>query len=328
MTAAQEMIGRQLALRAVVWDIWDMHGVDAKRLEEEMQLFKVRRIQTADDRNENARARYQKLCSCLHNAGIAQKDALLVTEDAGLAGYVYDLRYGKPLIAGEDACEEETVQQEALPGMGVVFFEREGSRAEVSADMVVLGFEEAGVQFMDRVLKRRNRLPWNILYTRRTCVREITLGDLDELYRLYEGDGMTDYTDPLLERALEEAYTRSYIDYMYYYYGYGMWVVLDKETGKLIGRAGIEHRETQDGVLMELGYVIGTAYQKQGYATEVCQAIAAYAAEELGIEQLHCFIHPHNNGSLRVAQKLGFTLCAEPDAKQKELLHFCKNMGS
>lgn len=83
-----------------------------------------------------------------------------------------------------------------------------------------------------------------------------------------------------------------------------MWVVCDTKTGALIGRAGIEHREVEGEVCMELGYVIGTAYQRQGYATEVCASIVAYAKEELEIEQLHCFIHPNNKGSLRVAQKL------------------------
>lgn len=349
MTAEQEIIFRQLTLRAVVWDIFSEEGVDTGRLEAEMQLYKVRRIPIKKIRlkkdewdqkdkqgdaateasiNQGICGGYMQICRILKKAGITEPEALLVTEDAGLAEYVYGLRNRGQLSAGQDAARSGQEKQEQRAGMGIVFYERGKSRTEVSADMVVLGFEEIGVQFLDRVLKRRNRLPWNILYTKRTCVREITLKDLEELYVLYEGEGMTDYTEPLMERGLEEAYTGSYIDYMYYYYGYGMWVVQDRETGKLIGRAGIEHREVQGNVLMELGYVIGTAYQKQGYATEVCQAIVSYAAQELCIGQLHCFIHPDNHASLRVAQKLGFSLCEGQDKIQDGLFHFLKNISS
>lgn len=42
-----------------------------------------------------------------------------------------------------------------------------------------------------------------------------------------------------------------------------------QETGKLIGRAGLEHDE--------LGYMIAPEFQKQGYATEVCRFIIDYA---------------------------------------------------
>ena len=192
--------------------------------------------------------------------------------------------------------------------------------------MFVLGFEEIGIQFLDRVLKRRNGVPWNILYTERTMVREITLDDLDELYALYDGEGITDYTEPLYERQKEEAYTSSYIAYMYYYYGYGMWIVRDRKTGALVGRAGIEHRDIGNEVLMELGYLIGKQYQKKGYATEVCEAILAYAKEEIGINELHCFIHPDNHASLHLAKKLGFQMAETFDSEKEEFMHLRMNL--
>ena len=49
-----------------------------------------------------------------------------------------------------------------------------------------------------------------------------------------------------------------------------MWIVCDRNTGELIGRAGVEHREELGGEL-ELGYAIGVPWQRQGYATEVCR---------------------------------------------------------
>ncbi len=199
---------------------------------------------------------------------------------------------------------------------------------QASADMIVQGFEEIGVQFLDRVLKRRNGLPWTILYTQRTCVREITLSDLDELFELYDGEGITDYTEPLYERQEEEEYTKSYIQYMYHYFGYGMWIIRERKTGKLIGRAGIEHHEGHDGeVLMELGYIIGRQYQNQGYAAEVCRAVIEYAEDELEIDRLYCFIHPENAGSIHVAQKLGFSRIGRYADGREKMICFCKQLN-
>ena len=195
---------------------------------------------------------------------------------------------------------------------------------EITADFIVQGFEETGVQFFDRIQKRKNRLPWNILYTKRTCVREITLDDMEELFELYQGEGITDFTEPLYEWQKEAEYTKSYIEHMYYYYGYGMWVVRHRESGRLLGRAGIGHREEGDRVLMELGYIIGREYQNQGYATEVCQAVMEYAAKELQMAELHCMIHPQNYASRRVARRLGFTLRDAQMYNAEGLLHYHK----
>ncbi len=118
---------------------------------------------------------------------------------------------------------------------------------------------------------------------------------------------MTEYIDPLFPYETERAYQSAYIENMYRFYGYGMWVVTDRGTGKMIGRVGIECREELGGV-MELGYVIGKPYQRQGYATEVCSAILSYARDELGIREIFCFIDEGNEVSEIVARKLGFSL--------------------
>ncbi len=310
LTKKQEVIRSQLLLRAVVWDIFQIEEADEYRLKSELKSFGLPVIQIREQAETNrSREKYKQAAACLSKLGILEKEALLITEDDDMAEYAYRQR-----------------DTDGYSGMGVVCYETETNRKDVSADMIVLGFEEIGIQFLDRVLKRRNGVPWNILYTERTMVREITLDDLDELYALYDGEGITDYTEPLYERQKEEAYTSSYIAYMYYYYGYGMWIVRDRKTGALVGRAGIEHRDIGNEVLMELGYLIGKQYQKKGYATEVCEAILAYAKEEIGINELHCFIHPDNHASLHLAKKLGFQMAENFDSEKEEFMHLRMNL--
>ena len=147
-------------------------------------------------------------------------------------------------------------------------------------------------------------------------MREITLDDLDGLFALYAGEGMTEYLDPLYEYEKEKEYQRSYINYMYRLYGYGMWVVIEKATGKLIGRVGIENREVCEGE-PELGYMIDVSYQRKGYATEVCLAVIGYAWNFLEFDKLNCLIQKGNKASECLAEKLGFMFREEMDLDGK-----------
>ena len=164
--------------------------------------------------------------------------------------------------------------------------------------------------------ERKHGIPWTIVTTERCIVREITLDDLDGLFALYAGEGMTEYLDPLYEYEKEKEYQRSYINYMYRLYGYGMWVVIEKATGKLIGRVGIENREVCDGE-PELGYMIDVSYQRKGYATEVCLAVIGYAWNFLEFDKLNCLIQKGNKASECLAEKLGFMFREEMDLDGK-----------
>lgn len=176
-----------------------------------------------------------------------------------------------------------------------------------NTDMWTEGFEEIDLEFLIHVYERHHGLPWTILTTKRCVVREFSMDYLDDLFELYAGKGMTDYVEPLYPYEEEKKYQEAYIRNMYGFYGYGMWIVCDKNTGELIGRAGLEHREELDGE-MELGYAIGVPYQRQGYATEVCEAILKYAHKELEQKTLCCLIEEGNRVSEHLAQKLGFAL--------------------
>lgn len=173
-------------------------------------------------------------------------------------------------------------------------------------DMLVEGFDEIDVDFLEKVWQRYHHIPWTILETERCIVRELSLDDLDALFALYEDEVITKYTDSLYPYEEEKEFQRAYIENMYRYFGYGLWLVFSKETGALIGRAGLEHREYHEEIELELGYIIGTKYQGQGYATEVCKAILKYAKENTSFTRINVLIDAENVVSERLAEKLGF----------------------
>ena len=185
-----------------------------------------------------------------------------------------------------------------------------------NVDMIVEGFEEVDERFLERVYQRHHNIPWTILTTERLTVRELELSDLDALFEMYSYEGMTEYMEGLYPYEEEYAYQKAYVESMYRFFGYGMWLVFEKETGKLVGRAGIEHREELGGEL-ELGYAIAKPYWGRGYATEVCQAIINYAKEELGFPSICSLIEPENAVSIHLAEKLGFQF-------EKEVKLTCK----
>lgn len=158
---------------------------------------------------------------------------------------------------------------------------------------------ELDIEYLERVRRRYNHIPWDIGETDRCLIRELSLSDLPALYELYDKPGMTDFVEPLYDYETELEYQKAYIENMYGFYEYGMWLVFSKETGKLIGRAGLEHNE--------MGYMIAPEFQNQDYATEVCRFIIDYARENTDFEELYCRIDEKNTASVRLAKRLGFT---------------------
>lgn len=175
-------------------------------------------------------------------------------------------------------------------------------------EYVVERLEDIDEEFKDKVFRRHHHLPWTIATTERCIIREFAMTDLDALFELYSKPGITDYVEPLFDYKEEAEYELAYINNMYRYFGYGMWVVFDRFTGRLIGRAGLEHREYEndEGNELEMGYLFDVEYQHKGYATEVCREIIKFAAINTEFDTINCLIHPANAPSIRLVKRLGF----------------------
>lgn len=87
----------------------------------------------------------------------------------------------------------------------------------------------------------------------------MTVGDLPHLYELYHTLSDCPYVEPLYEYEDEKAFTIKYIENMYGFFGYGLWLVFDKKTGELVARAGVENRSMDGQNCQELGYLVKKA---------------------------------------------------------------------
>jgi RimJ/RimL family protein N-acetyltransferase len=94
-------------------------------------------------------------------------------------------------------------------------------------------------------------------------------------------------------------------------HGYGLFSVLLKANGLLIGDCGLELMDVEGTQVAELGYDFRSEYWNQGYATEAAQAIRAYAFEQLQFPYLISLIRVGNIPSRRVAEKIGMHCVGE-----------------
>lgn len=171
-------------------------------------------------------------------------------------------------------------------------------------------------EYFERVFRRYADLPWSILETERLYVRESCEEDVEAFYTIYKDTEVTRYTEGLYEHALSErAYIREYMEKVYAYFEFGIWTVVLKERGEIIGRAGLSIREGFEEP--ELGYVFGIPWQGKGLAREACEAILKYAKEELEITKLQVLIQPGNEASVKLAQRLGFQKIDEAEVEGK-----------
>lgn len=206
--------------------------------------------------------------------------------------------------------ETELAVCQTLPLANVAYECREASFSQGNlgkAQMLLLGLEDTDYTFFLRVYQRKHSIPWEIMRTERCILRELCMQDIDALYELYDKPGMTDYVEPLYERDKEEEYQRQYIANIYEFYGYGMWLVFDRDNGMLMGRAGLEHRLDENGKgVLEMGYLIAPEYQCKGYGSEVCRGILAWAEKHLEFPGVQCLVRQGNAASEALLNRLGF----------------------
>lgn len=143
-----------------------------------------------------------------------------------------------------------------------------------------------------------------MIETMRLTLRRMSMDDRREIAQILQ--------DPVVMTAYEHAFSDAEVEEWiarqlgrYEQYGFGLWAVLRKEDGRLIGQTGLTVQETPNGPVLEIGYLYAKAYWHQGYATEAAEGCKRYAFETLGSDEVCCIIRDNNLPSQRVAVRLG-----------------------
>jgi len=87
--------------------------------------------------------------------------------------------------------------------------------------------------------------------------------------------------------------------------GHGLWAMVLKQSGELIGDCGCTLQEVEGRSELEIGYHVRRALWGNGYATEAAWACMQYAFSRLGVGRVISMVRPENVQSRRVAEKNG-----------------------
>lgn len=179
------------------------------------------------------------------------------------------------------------------------------------ADILVEGFDEIDGVFLEKIYCRHHGLPAAITESERLFIREIPVSDISLLMEIYKDPLVHKFLPEIYEAALDSTETaaqrhRAYIHNIYHFYGYGLWGIYLKETGRLIGQCGIESKKHGTRDYMEIGYLLDSNYRHQGYGLEAVKAVVEYAFGNLDINKLTAFLHPSNTASAALLKKAGF----------------------
>ncbi len=143
--------------------------------------------------------------------------------------------------------------------------------------------------------------------TERLLLRELEYSDIDALSAIlrdeetmyaYNGAFSENETLNWLERQLAR----------YKKYGFGLWAVILKESGEMIGQCGLTMQPWKDKELLEVGYLLNKKYWHMGYAIEAAKACKIYAFETLDTSEVCSIIRDTNIPSRRVAERNGMSV--------------------
>lgn len=147
-----------------------------------------------------------------------------------------------------------------------------------------------------------------ILETKRLFLREMVQSDYGSLCKiLQDKDVMYAYEGPFNDRETQEWLDKQI--QRYENHGFGLWAVILKENGEMIGQCGLTMQNCNEKQVLEVGYLFQKAFWHKGYAVEAANACKEYAFDKLDADEVCSIIRDTNIASQNVAKRNGMHVC-------------------
>ena len=144
-----------------------------------------------------------------------------------------------------------------------------------------------------------------ILETERLLLRQLTTDDSEFILELLNEPSFIQNIGDRGVRTLADA--NSYIlngpVASYAKNGFGLYLVVLKETNESIGICGLIKRDGLEDA--DIGYAFLPKFWSKGYAVESAWAVKAYAKDLIGLNRIVAITNPANESSIRVLEKIG-----------------------
>ncbi|MES2560181.1 MAG: GNAT family N-acetyltransferase [Bacteroidota bacterium] len=147
--------------------------------------------------------------------------------------------------------------------------------------------------------------------TERLILREFLPTDDEAMFEMDSNPEVHKYlgNNPVTDIEQVQGYIAS-IRQQYIDYGIGRWAVVEKESGKVIGWAGlkfiteVENNRTR---FHDVGYRLNQKYWGKGYATESAKAAIKFGFEKLQLTEIIGSANVANIQSRKALEKCGLT---------------------
>ena len=145
-----------------------------------------------------------------------------------------------------------------------------------------------------------------ILETKRLILREMTDEDFSSLQKVIsDPDTMKYYPSPYDENGVQRWI--NWCKASYAKRGFGLWAVVLKETGEMIGDCGVSMQTIDDELKPEIGYHLRKDYHRQGIGKEMTQAVRDYFFTNFYYDEVYSYMNKDNLPSYKTAEANGMT---------------------
>ena len=149
-------------------------------------------------------------------------------------------------------------------------------------------------------------LPFKDLASERLLLRQITPGDVNEIFALRSDPENMKYIPRPLVTSIDEAMNHIEMIQDKIEKNEGVnWAITLKDDSKMIGIIG-HYRVKWEHFRSEIGYMLLPEYQGKGIISEAIQLMINYGFYEMQMHSLEAIIDPKNTASAKVLEKNNF----------------------
>lgn len=166
--------------------------------------------------------------------------------------------------------------------------------------------KEMDLEHLKKVYCHQKNIPYIIGESDDLIIREEKEDDLEYIYDMYKDEDCIKYLEPLPKQSSINPHERYVsVKESYMLFGYGMWIIEEKSTGEIIGRAGFEYH---DDNTVSLGFMIKKEKRGRGYAYVASRICIQYLYRTLTGMKIIAKCHPENTASIHILESLGIDI--------------------
>ena len=157
-----------------------------------------------------------------------------------------------------------------------------------------------------------------IIETERLFLREMKENDFDALYEVLADEDIMQHYPYTFDEGRVRNWIQRNIE-RYRIFGFGLWAVCLKETGKMIGDCGLTMQLIGGEIKPEIGYHIRSDKQRNGYAKEAAIAVRDWTFNNTPFQIIYSYMKYTNEPSVKTAISYGCKQVGEYKDDENEI---------